>query len=441
MVSRSTLLCLVGVCVSAVSCGGSSDETNFAQVRWSEAVAVGEGSVSGSPLAVMSPSGSATLLWNRYVGPGGVYAPTTARSSGVSTWSAAQELESAPATLQSVVLALAEAASQPTALWTKQDVQSPQLIRAARFGTTWSAAESLPANTATTQSSFAGSANGEVFGVWAEYDGSRYVVASAKRDGAGRWTRTPDLAATTATLDPQPVVAADASGNAVALWVEGAPTRIRASHLTAGQTMWSASVAIDSGSAPSSTPRIIWAGGGTFVAAWDQTLNSQPSVHAAHHSGQSWSSPTTLDSGNANGAIGAQLAGTGQGQAVAVWSRIEGGATSFWSAAFDVTGWRSPRQVIGPTNLGIRGGPVLAVDGSGHALVAWTLSGGASQAVEYSSADDLGNQWRPPLSVSMGSVEPTPPSLATNSNGQSVIAWIAVDGTRRSVQARIGQRP
>lgn len=444
MLSVTKVLFTVGVCGVALSCGGSSADMQdpAGPVQWSEAVTVGSGSgISGPPLAVVSPDGTATLLWNRYIGPGGVYAPTAARNQGVAAWSTALELETAPATLQSFVLALTQAAGQPLAVWIKQDVQSTGVIRAAHFGTAWGAPQSLSMNPLGGPGDFAGSANGEAFGVWTEYDGARYAVASAKRNSAGLWTHPSDVATTNATTDPEPVIATDATGNAVALWVEGTPGRIRAARLAAGQAAWSPSVTIDSGDAPSSGPRIASIGNGVFAAAWDQTLNQQLSLHATHFDGQSWFPPVPLDRGNGNGAGGARLASNGQGKAMAVWTRIEGGSASFWSAAFDGLGWRAPLQVIGPTNLGIRAGPTLAMNGSGRPLAAWTLTGGATQAVEYSGLDDRSNLWSQPVRLSTGDVEPTSPALAVNRDGQAVIAWVGIDGAARSVRARIGRWP
>ena len=443
MLSVTKVLFIVGVCGMAVSCGGSSGDTQdpAGPVQWSEAVTVGDGSgISGPPLAVVSPDGTATLLWNRYTGPGGVYAPIAARSQSMAAWSAALELETAPATLGSVVLALTQAAGRPVAVWVKQDVQSPAVIRTAHFGTAWSAPQSLSTNSLSGPGDFTGSANGEAFGVWTEYDGARYAVGSAKRDSAGLWTRTPDVATNNAYIYPEPVIATDATGNAVAVWVQGTPGRIHAARLSAGQTEWSASVVIDSGDAPSSGPRIVFIGNGVFTAAWDQTLNQQLSLHATHFDGQSWFPPVPLDIGNGNGAGGARLASNGQGKAMAMWTRIEGGSASFWSAAFDGSGWRAPLQVIGPTNLGIRAGPTLAMDASGRPLAAWTLTGGATQAVEYSALDDRSNRWTQPVRLSTGNVEPTSPALAVNRDGQAVIAWVGVDGAARPVQARIGRR-
>lgn len=442
MLSVTKLLFIVAVCAAAVSCGGSPDDVQGGPVLWGEAVTVTQGNgISGPPIAAMSQDGTATLLWNRYTGPGGIYAPTAARSQGMAAWGPPVELETAPATLQSFVLSLTQAAGQALAVWVKQDVQSPGVIRAASFGTAWGAPQSLPTGTTSGGGDFAGSENGEVFGVWTEYDSVRYVVAAAKRNTAGVWTRTQDLAATNATLDPQPVIAADAAGNAMALWVEGTPSRIHAARLAAGQSSWSQPVTIDSANAPSSTPRIVSVGSGRFAAAWDQTLNQQSSLHATHFDGQSWFPPTPLDSGNGNGAGGARLASNGQGQAMAAWARIEGGSASFWSAAFDGSGWRTPLQVIGPTNQGLRAGPALAIDTAGRPLMAWILTGGASQALEYSALDDRGDRWIPPVRLSAGGMEPTSPALAVNGEGRAVIAWVGVDGAARSGQARIGRRP
>lgn len=444
MLFVTKVLLIVGVCVVAVACGGSSDDMAdpTGPVQWSETVTVGEGSgISGPPLATFSLDGTATLLWNRYTGRGGVYAPVAARSQGMAAWSVPLELETVPATLQSFVLALTQAAGQPVAVWVKQDVQAPGVIRAARFGTVWGAPQSLSANSLGGPGDFASSANGEAFGVWTEYDGARYALVSAKCDSTGTWTRAPDVATTNATIDPEPVIATDAAGNAVALWVEGTPGRIHAARLATGQTAWSPPVMIDSGDAASSRPRIVSIGSVAFAAAWDQTLNQQLSVHATHFDGLSWFPPVPLDIRNGNGAGGARLASNGQGRAIAVWVRIEGSLESFWSAAFDGSGWRAPLQVIGPTNLGIRVGPALAIDASGRPLVAWTLTGGANQAVEYSALDDRSSRWTQPVRLSTGDVEPTSPALAVNRDGQAVIAWVGIDGAVRSVRARIGRRP
>jgi hypothetical protein len=435
-------------CVVLVSsCGGSSGdgETATGAIQWRSVLSVQEGdSLSGPPLAIVDAGGNATLLWNRYAGTAGVYSPFAARSTDNETWTVASDLESVPATLQSVALALTDAAGTPLAIWSRQNAGSPSTLRGSSFRGTWSAPEALPENGYTTGAELAGSTRGEFFAIWVETrDNDPLVVAAARREASGQWSRTTPLATPPRTsLDVAPVIAADDSGNAMALWVQGTPARIYASRLAAGQTTWATPVSIDAGTAESSWPRIVFVGNGVFAAAWDQTAGGRRSVHATRYDGRSWHAPGPLDDGAGGDASGARLAGNGLGRAMAVWARSEGISQGLWAATFDASGWRLGQRLVTPSPAAFRSVASPAIDRFGNQAVAWTASGGNSgPLVEYAFLGIGSLEWTAPVPLSDRDAEPAPPALAMNGDGQAVIAWVRVEGTRRTLQARMGQRP
>lgn len=427
------------------SCGGSSssEDTPTSAMQWSEAVTVQRASgISGPALAAMAADGTATLLWNRYIGPGGVYTPTAARSRNTVAWTDPVELDREPATQQSVVLALPQTAATPLAVWSRLDLQSSGVLRAAPFGASWEAPESLPTNTTPAEEAFTGSAKGEFFGIWREYDDVLFTLVAARRTAAGLWLRTTALAITSLpSVEAQPAIAADDAGNAMALWVEGSPARIYAARLPVDQRDWSGAIVIDAGQAPAQWPRIVSVGGGQFAATWEQTDNGRRSLHAAHFDGSRWSAPAPLDSGNADGAGGARLASNGQGQAMAVWARNEGVSFSFWSATFDAAGWREPLRLVAPSLEYLRSSPTAAVDRMGDQFVAWTALRGDRSTVEYVHRPKGGDGWTAPVRLWEGAMQPAEPSFAMNGDGQAVVAWVGIapDNTP-SLQARIGRR-
>jgi len=195
---------------------------------------------------------------------------------------------------------------------------------------------------------FAFDGSGNAIGIWTRSSPTpARVMAGAMAVNTSQWSTT-EL--------PQggdPVLAANARGQAVAVWVNGASVRD-----TAGT--WGSTIALDT--APISRPAVAIDAKGNAIAIWIAGTNSE--VRTRRFTvGSGWdAAPTPLPQvGNLP-----RIAMDAAGNALAVWSA---GANVYAARFTPASGWQEP-QLAGT------GGsfPSLAVAQNGNAVVMWMQS-------------------------------------------------------------------
>jgi hypothetical protein len=147
--------------------------------------------------------------------------------------------------------------------------------------------------------------------------------------GGVSWS-TPVNISTIGLSATTPQIAIDGSGNVVAVWrlLDIGGTIIQSSRLVAGGVGWSTpeqlSVFSETGTS-SDNPQVAANGSGNAVAVWQQGNGSNTIIRFSQSTdgGASWSEPTDL-SELGQSAITPEVAVDGSGNAVALWRRSNG---------------------------------------------------------------------------------------------------------------------
>ena len=279
-------------------------------------------------------------------------------------------------------------------------------------------------------------AAGDTVAVWSRTDGSHTIIQSSSRPAGGAWTPVADLSASGRSAT-EPQVAVDAVGNAVAVWsrTNGSHTVIQgASRPTGGD--WTSPLDISDSERSAVESEVAVDPAGNAVALWSRFDGSDDIVQGAllvPGSGSRWSEPVDISTAGEN-AEEPQVAVDGAGNAVAVWSRLEGSNT-IAQAAYRASGgpWGTP------TDLSKAGGnakePQIAVDPGGSAIAVWSRAVGGLGTVQ---AADMapGGDWLEALDLSGVGEDATEPNVAL-AGGRAIAVFSAGDaGPYTTIKAR-----
>ena len=228
--------------------------------------------------------------------------------------------------------------------------------------------------------------------------GIRNAVAVWTQNVTGLGNRTYANIATNGTwttgrvIDPQggvyatagPVVAADPSGNAIAVWMEWAPgrTTLMASRYSTGN--WSAPTQIDDvsgGNAGDWDPprqQVVMDGSGNAIIVWQQVNanRSEYNIYARRCPAGPLSGCGSLVSLETSTGYAdfPQVAVAPNGDAIAVWKQEDGSARRIYANHYTAAtnSWNANPTRVGGANGTWSEGPQIAIDGSGRATVVWT---------------------------------------------------------------------
>ena len=230
-----------------------------------------------------------------------------------------------------------------------------------------------------------------------------------------------------------PQVAVDAQGDALAVWqrfsVEAGEQIIEASSRPAGSGSWQPALPISGAKAESSLPQVALDAEGDATAVWLSKEGTKYSIEASTRTGPtgSWQTPVTLaELGETPPAEPRpDLAENAQGEAVAVWHRLEGPTTIVEASSRPAAGasWLAPKTLsengedMHPAEVGI--------DAAGDATAVWEGKGVDSQ-IEAASRP-AGGEWQPqgPISGELANE----PRVAVNARGDAVAIWERFEGS------------
>ncbi len=288
-------------------------------------------------------------------------------------------------------------------------------------------------------------------------------------------------------------LAADAAGNAVAVWQQpdAHHTAVWAAHWNGRR--WSHARELDTAAPPDYAPVVAGAGDDLFVAAWEHGPGGHERMAASRWLGRAWSAPRLLSAPgvparrpllalDAAGRVGAAwIQGDGDARRVALrrmrlrsW---DGGATRTARApglhgaavaaaiAFDPAGnlalaWEQqaragspdlieaarwmrgamapqPGTRIDPAGQRSAGNPVLVADPAGNLVCAWYQDTTQGLQVLAARFDAARARWQPALLLSdpRRTVQASFPALAVNAAGSVSAAWQQFNGWRNVIVA------
>jgi hypothetical protein len=235
-------------------------------------------------------------------------------------------------------------------------------------------------------------ANGEVVMTWKQVTGAGGLTSAfwgSRNLGAG-WTSPVQLSAISRSLGSIQV-AADALGNAIAVWQDASGPRqaVFASRLDAVSGNWSAPQTLNDGTNNAFLPEIAVDATGTMLAVWFEASDAAQAIGFVDVGVVAnrfvaatgiWSGPAAVQPHGAPAGQLPNVAVDAAGNAIAVWLQSSvANATHYelWSAPFTAAGgtWGTPLKLMTDAaayaQIGTDQTPKIAVNADGDAVVVW----------------------------------------------------------------------
>lgn len=361
----------------------------FAGGRWATPVRVdaGSGDVSGARVAVDATSGRGVIVWRQLGASLDLWAAAYSPSGG---WSAPVALE-----------------------------QLPGAVGVPRVGM---------------------DNQGRALAVWEQIaPNGRISIYSARYTPAAGWT-TPTLLKVNDTLgatEADPELAVAANGNALAVWKrsDGVSGRLLASQYTptAG---WSPAFEVVPDGGTGSTigaHALAMDVTGQGLLAWGQWDRSQgagmSSLKFKRFSAGAWLNPVSDVAPPVPSLAYVSrpvLAMNAKGAAIVAWAQEDGSILAA-SASQNAAAFGTAVAVRAPRTLALNALPVLSLDATGRAFLAWTDND------LWLSQRDAAGAWSPAAQHEALPEQAAAPALAVSADGTAMLAWrhfIAGEGTR-----------
>ncbi len=175
---------------------------------------------------------------------------------------------------------------------------------------------------------------------------------------------------------------------------------------------------------------------GNAVAVWFQSDGTRQNVWANRFTpATGWGMAELLETDDVGSALSPQVAVDSNGDAVAVWSQLDGTRQNIWANRFTVADGWGMAELIEIDNAGGASSPQVALDPDGNAVAVWSQFDGT-----------LNNIWanRSTEAAGWGEAEPIEtdnadnaffPQVALDPNGNAVAVWSQSDGTLNNIWA------
>lgn len=241
------------------------------------------------------------------------------------------------------------------------------------------------------------------------------------RDGA--WSAT-STQLNAGTVDVElPDVAMDARGNAIAVWhqQDGVMRNIWASRYERG-TGWSAPFTIEQDAALADNPKVAMDAQGNAIAVWIQSHVGAPSLWGSRFTpAGGWEAPQLLELMDGSAAVTPRIAMNASGHAVVAWYQQEAVANIYVNRYVPGSGWQGAQSV--ETDPLPAYEPYVVVTPSGRAVVAWRQRNALNVFDLVATSAAAGGAWSVPELVdtavgTLGSID-----LAAGADGTVVAAW------------------
>ncbi len=195
---------------------------------------------------------------------------------------------------------------------------------------------------------------------------------------------------------------------------------------------WLAPTNLSVGGEDGEGPQVAAGPQGEVVAIWESDDGSDTSIETASRPpGGIWSAPTQLTAPGLD-AYDPEIAIGSQGEAIAIWARVDGGKPLIQAATRPVGGsWSAGTNLSTPGQQADR--PQIAIDAQGNAIAAWERSDGSHYIVQAATRPP-GGSWSAPDDLSAAGQNATNPMLAVNPGGEAITVWERYNGSHFVVQ-------
>ncbi len=216
------------------------------------------------------------------------------------------------------------------------------------------------------------SADGKVLAVWAQRKGRRIGIWANLYTRKAGWSRPSQIDAPPGDSGNVQLASAE-NGNAVAVWEQNQPGRVKAifANQFAPGKGWGRARLIGDGREEAIKPRVAQDGEGNAIAVWEQEVHGEESVWANRFTvGEGWERPLIIEQAHHEG-YAPEIAIHSSGNAIAVWTREVSGREFVWAALYTVgLGWQPPQR-IQTVDAEYAYLPNVAFNRAGDALAAW----------------------------------------------------------------------
>jgi hypothetical protein len=235
-------------------------------------------------------------------------------------------------------------------------------------------------------------ANGQAVMAWKQATGAGGFTSAfwASRNIGAGWSTPVQVSAISGNLGSIQV-AADAVGNAIAVWQDtsGARQAVFASRLDAASGNWSTAQTLNDGTNNAFLPEIAVDATGTMLVVWYEASDAAQALGIVDvgvvanrfvAAGGAWSGATVVQPHGAPAGQLPNVAADAAGNAIAVWLQpTPGNPTHYelWSAPFTAAGaaWGTPLKLLTDAAayalIGTDQVPKIAVNANGDAVIVW----------------------------------------------------------------------
>lgn len=216
---------------------------------------------------------------------------------------------------------------------------------------------------AETSVDLAGDASGNAIAVWQRVDNDLMDVVTSRYTAVSGWSAPMRLEEGLTDMDAgDPKVGLDSDGNGIAVWE--AENKIYFNRYTPDGG-WSEAELLAEGS----KAQLAVSAGGSAIVIWHESEDLRAAVFSP---ASGWSEPATLDIRNSEVTEG-QIAINDSGNAVAVWTQLNGTVKTVWSNHYRVaSGWSGP-GLVEVLDSGAASYPEVIIDNDGNAVAIWYM--------------------------------------------------------------------
>jgi hypothetical protein len=283
--------------------------------------------------------------------------------------------------------------------------------------------------------------SGNAFVIWTDGRNGQDDIYAQKLDSRGNILWAVDVRVNSdsgAAYQQFPAVAVDRNGNAVVVWEDyrNGATDIYTQKLDGnGTRLWAADVRVNSGSgtAYQRYPAVAVDGSGNVIVAWEDYRNGVPDIYTQKLDGNGtwlWAADVRV---NSDGGTAYQqypvVAMDGSGNAVIVWVDDRNGHGNIYAQKLDGNGnwlWAADVQVNSDSGTATQWFPAVAVDGSGNDIVVWEDYRNGAPHIYAQKLGGNGNWlWAADVQVSSegGTGYQRFPAVAVDRSGNAIVVW------------------
>jgi hypothetical protein len=268
-------------------------------------------------------------------------------------------------------------------------------------------------------------ADGSAVAVWTQFDGQKRDVFSSRYSREG-WDHPQPIEIDADDNAWRPQVVVDAQGNAVAVWEQFDDTRLDvwSNRYTSGSGWGSAERIETEDEGHARSPQVAADAQGDAVAVWEQFDGTRLDVWSNRYtSGSGWGVAERIETEEGGDASNAQVAMDAKGHAVAVWEQSDGTRYGIWSNRYTPSrGWGTA-EAITPNDATDALEPRVAVDARGNAVSVWRQSGTTGDGIwsnRYTPSAGWGSAQRIDSNHPGGR---SAPRVAVDANGNAIALW------------------